>query len=265
MRRISHAVGVVLGIGGAALVVAWGMCTPSPAGAASLPGLSLDRTVVTPGSTVTVEGTHWPKDRQLQAVVCGGGIVSVSSDCDLAHAVTFGPADNGVVQTSLVVTTPPVPCPCVVMVTQLYPSEVERLPMTILGASSAPVELPSAVRPILRVFHVRVVSTSTWTSWFGAAASRQLIVSIHNAGSTAIRPLLVAHWVQGGDHFVITARAAASSAQDRALRSRHHLICPPSPMGCFPLSGRSLEQASKSRWRVRRALLHGPSLCSECS
>ncbi|HEY1443473.1 MAG TPA: hypothetical protein VGF51_01140 [Acidimicrobiales bacterium] len=53
-----------------------------------------------------------------------------------------------------------------------------------------------------------MVSTSTWTSWFGAAASRQLIVSVRNAGSTAIRPLLVAHWVQGGDHFVITSPQA---------------------------------------------------------
>ena len=239
MSRRNCAVDVALVLAlGVGLVIAFGTPTPSQAGAASLPGLSLDKTVVTPGSTVTVEGAHWPKFRELQASVCGGGLFSVSSDCDLAHAVSFGPADNGVVQTSLVVTIPPVPCPCVVMVTQPYPSEVERLPITIVGSAT---RRSKAVleRSILRVSNVRVVSTSSWTSWFGAASSRQLIVSVHNGGSTAIQPLLVARWVQGSDRFVITSpRSAACSPRGGA-----HGITAPFDLttfsdGTFPVVGK---------------------------
>jgi hypothetical protein len=226
---------LALGVG---LVIGCGTSLPSQAGAADLPELSLDKTVVTPGSAVTVEGAHWPKFRELQAAVCGGGLLSVSSDCDLEHAVSFGPADNGVVQTSLVVTIPPVPCPCVVMVTQPYPSEVERLPITIVGSSSEPVQRPSVGRSILRVSNVHVVSTSSWTSWFGAAASRELIVSVHNGGSTAIQPLLVARWVQGSDRFVIT------SPQSRLLPAgRSTQITAPFDLttfsdGTFPVVGK---------------------------
>ena len=190
-----------------------GMMTAGGADAAEargLPALVLSSTAVVPGETVAITGSSWPPHRLLQAQVCGGGLLAVSSDCDITHAVGFGPADNGVVATSLIVTVPPVPCPCVVLVTQLQPNAVERLPITIAGAPSAP--LPAPPPPIhqdVTISDVHVVDQSSWTSWFGAAASRELVLTVHNGGATPVRPLLLARWEQGGSSVVITSPRAA--------------------------------------------------------
>jgi hypothetical protein len=82
-----------------------------------------------------------------------------------------------------------------------------------------------------------VVSTSTWTSWFGAAASRQLIVSVRNAGSTAIRPLLVAHWVQGYDQFVITSPQARILAAGQSTQITAPFDLSTFSDGAFPVVG----------------------------
>jgi hypothetical protein len=52
---------------------------------------------------------------------------------------------------------------------------------------------------------VQVVSESSWTSWFGAAAARKLVVTVHNESSDPVRPLLVARWLQGSDAQVVTS------------------------------------------------------------
>lgn len=173
---------------------------------AGLPPLTLDKTVVAPGAVITIEGSRWPAPRQLQAAVCGAGPQSVSSDCDLARAISFGPSDNGVFRALLTVAVPPVPCPCVVMVTQVNPSDVERLPITIEGAVSAPVPAPPpTARPAVSISDVHVVSDSSWSSWFGAAAARELVVTVHNQSLSTVRPLLVAGWTEGSDDYVVTS------------------------------------------------------------
>ena len=168
----------LLGLSGAAAMAG----SVDPAGAAGLPQLELSTSVLTPGETVAITGTDWPAHKLLQAAVCGGGPLAVSSECDLTHAIGFGSADNGVVAASLTVTVPPVPCPCVILVTQVNPSAAESLPVTIEGAPTGSFPTPPfPARPTVRVSDVQVVSQSSWKSWFGAAAPRELIVTVHNA------------------------------------------------------------------------------------
>ncbi len=161
--------------------------------------------MLSPGESVSITGTGWPAHRLLQAAVCGGGPLAVSSECDLTHAIEFGSADNGVVAASLTASVPPAPCPCVILVTQVNPSATESLPVTIEGAPTGSIPTPFPARPSVRVFGVEVVSQSSWTSWFGAAAPRELVVTVHNRGSLAVRPLLVASWIDGSDNYVITS------------------------------------------------------------
>lgn len=201
------------GVSVAMLTLAWlvgGLMALSaePAGAGSvtrLPPLELDATTVAPGTTVMLQGTQWPVHQVFQAAVCGRGAFAVSSDCDLSGAVGFGPADNGVVQAALVVAIPPSPCPCVVMITRAHPYAVERLPLRIVGAPSAPLSTP---RPLadsrVRVTHVQVLSENSWTSWFGAAAARTLVLTVHNGSAVPVHPLVVARWTDGSDHHPIT-------------------------------------------------------------
>ena len=219
------AFGLFLLLGISSVAVTAGLV--EPAEAAGLPQLKLNTSVLSPGEKVTITGTGWPAHKLLQAAMCGGGPLAVSSECDLiGPAIQFGSADNGVVAASLTVTVPPVPCPCVILVTQVNPSAAESLPVTIEGAptGSFPTS-PFPARPTVRVSDVQVVSQSSWTSWFGAAAPRELIVTVHNRGSAAVRPLLVAEWIDGSDHYVITSpipkalRAGGTAQAQGALLS----------------------------------------------
>jgi hypothetical protein len=131
---------------------------------------------------------------------------AVSQDCDLTHAVDFTANTSGLVGASLVVTIPPVPCPCVVLVTQVDPPSAEHpLPITIAGAPSAPLPPPLPPASAVTISHVHVVSRSSWTSWFGAAAPRELVLTVHNGEPYPVLPLLVAHVVQGSQTYVITS------------------------------------------------------------
>ena len=181
--------------------------------------------MLTPGETVAITGTDWPAHKLLQAAVCGGGPLAVSSECDLTHAIGFGSADNGVVG-------------CVVdrhratgslsLRDTRHPGEPEcrRVPAGHHRGRCRPGRSRprrSRPRPTVRVSDVQVVSQSSWKSWFGAAAPRELIVTVHNGGSAAVRPLLVAKWIDGSDNYVITSpnpkmlRRRRNRTADRAL------------------------------------------------
>ena len=136
---------LLLGISGVAVMAG----SMEAAQASGLPQLELSTSVLTPGETLSITGTDWPAHKLLQAAVCGGGPIAVSSECDLTDAVQFGSADNGVVNAALTVTVPPVPCPCVILVTQVNPSAAESLPVTIEGApiGSFPTSMVPRARP----------------------------------------------------------------------------------------------------------------------
>lgn len=183
--------------------------TPATTGPA--PTLSLGSTSLVPGQSVAISGANWPRHELFQATLCGGDALLGSADCANGAAVAFAPADvGGVIQATLPVTDPPTPCPCVVQITRVHPPEVvDTVPVTVVGMpSETPVTPPALRPPSLRVSGVHVVSVSSWAAWFGAAAPRELVLTVHNAGAEPIRPLLAAHWIEGGvSHVIATPRA----------------------------------------------------------
>lgn len=188
--------------------------------AGAQPTLSLSSSTVNPGQSVGLSGTHWPLHVILQASVCGGFALLGHPECDLGRSITFGPADDGVVQTAISVSLPPQPCPCVVLVTQVDPpsSLQMQLPITIVGApSAAPPVAPPPFQPTVRVVSAHVRSDSSWTAWFGAAAARTLVVQVRNTGLGSIRPLLVAQWLDGTTYHVIASPRARTLPTDRTI------------------------------------------------
>ena len=180
----------------------------SAAGARTAPTLSLSSATVAPGQSVGLSGEHWPPHLILQASICGGLALQGHEDCDLGRSITFGPADNGVVQTSMSVGIPPAPCPCVVLVTSTDPTSAVEMtvPIDIQGAPTAtPRPAPPPYRPTVMVVDAHVVSVSSWTSWFGTAAAKELIVAVRNIGHGPIRPLLAARWIDSKTSHVIQA------------------------------------------------------------
>jgi hypothetical protein len=200
-----------------ALPTAWLGAT---SGDRTAPTLSLSSTTVAPGQSVGLSGAHWPAHLVLEASICGGAALLGHQDCDLGRSITFGPADNGVVQTSISVGIPPKPCPCVVLVTQTDPmSSFEMtVPIDIVGAPNAtPQPPPSPYQPTVTVIDPRVVSVASWTSWFGAAAAEELVVRVRNNGQGSLRPLLAAQWLDGTTPHVIDTPASKTIPVGRTV------------------------------------------------
>lgn len=188
------------------LVALTSLWADGAANARTAPTLNLSSTTVTPGQSVNLTGDHWPPHLVLQASICGGAALQGHEECDLGRSITFGPADNGVVQTSMSVGIPPTPCPCVVLVTQVDPvSNFEMtVPIDILGTPTAPPPpTPRPYEPMVTVIGPHVVSVSSWTSWFGASAAKELVVSVRNTSLGPLRPLLAARWMDGTTSHVI--------------------------------------------------------------
>ena len=217
-------------------------CGPSEAGAAGLSGLSLDKTVVTPGSTVTVEGANWPKGRQLQAAICGGGSFSVIfwTAISRKHAALFGPGRQ---RRGPGLAGRDDPACSLPMRGSDYPGLSKRScafadhDRGFIERAGQSTSVPwrgalSGCRTI------RVVSNSSWTSWFGAAASMQLTVSVHNAGSSAIRPFLIAHWAEGSDHYVITSPKTQQLGAGQSMQITAPLDLSTFADGTFPVVGK---------------------------
>ena len=179
------------------------------------PSVRLSSTTLTPGTTVTVLGEHWASGSLLQASICGNGAVDGSANCVPDTAVTMTPGPDGSFQKPLQVTMPPVPCPCVVLVTRLDSSAQETLPVQIVGAPSAPVEPhePPKLEDTLSS-QVSVESSTTLASILGGAADRTLVVKLHNKANLPVRrALVVSFWGKDTTNHPIPTRLVTVPAR----------------------------------------------------
>jgi len=125
------------------------------------------------------------------------------------------------------------------MITQVNPSEVERLPITIKGAPNTGTPPVRTVRsPAVRISNVQIESESSWTSWFGASAARDLLVTVENNGASAVRPLVVATWTEGSNHYVITSPPAKMLAAGRSTQIRAVFYLSTFASGRFLVTGK---------------------------
>jgi hypothetical protein len=160
------------------------------------PTVVLSTTNLTPGTPVSIIGKHWPSGSLLQASLCGNRALDGSANCVPDTAVTMTPGPDGSFEDALQVTIPPVPCPCVVLVTRLDANDLEVIPVEIVGAPVAPVELhaPPKLQNSLKA-QVKVESSTTLASVLGGAADRTLVVTLHNDANVPVRgALMVSFW-----------------------------------------------------------------------
>ncbi|HEU5307550.1 MAG TPA: hypothetical protein VFW97_09495 [Acidimicrobiia bacterium] len=201
---------LVAALASAALLVPLLAGAAAPGAKAPPPTLELSSTVLVPGSSVAIHGTHWPEGTTLQAVLCGANAVDGSVDCVGRAAVTMTPGPTQVVDGTLQVFVPPRPCPCVVLVSGLSSSISRRIPVQVAGTATAPPETasPLAKPPTLTV-DAEVSGGTTLASLFGGPAERTVEVRIHNAGSVDVaHPVLTLSWGRSGspDHLIRTPR-----------------------------------------------------------
>jgi hypothetical protein len=166
------------------------------AGAApvSPPTVTLSTTTLVPGQTVMIEGTGWAHDTAFQAVLCGSDGNDGSNDCSVDAAATFVPFADGSLHGELQVVVPPVPCPCVVVVSGTNNDYTAKLPVTVVGAPTGTVTPPPVSEPSDVTATTSIRSTSSLGAIFGGAAGRELSVTLHNGGKFTVNSLVTARW-----------------------------------------------------------------------
>jgi hypothetical protein len=130
---------------------------PASGAAASSPGapsLTLDRTTVGVGEQVLITLHDWPNQMALAISLCGNAAARGSIDCDLTSSLGYGVSAADAVHAVLFrITRPPVPCPCVIQVTNTTQTETAFAPVDIPGFPSAPVAGNGSQSPLAVTVH----------------------------------------------------------------------------------------------------------------
>jgi hypothetical protein len=177
-----------------------------PGWAANGPALQLSTARAAPGGAITVTLNGWPQVTNV--TICGNDAQRGAVDCDQVSGVGFPATASGPVQRVLKVTTPPVPCPCVVRAATAGELAVQTVPITIVGAPTAPVvAAPAAGAAGVSVRARTVAADSSFLdrlrSSFGGPTRRTLILELRSLTSAPLTDVSVSAAVgrdtQGGE------------------------------------------------------------------
>jgi hypothetical protein len=180
------------------------------AGAAPAPGppsAAAGSTVVSVGHPIRVQGSGWGSDTSqvVSVVLCGNAALDGAADCDLAATAEGGLRADGTFSTLFTVPPPPMACPCVLRVfSPASPADV-KIPVTVIGAETAPPQQRVFTRRAVRIDGVHLEGRGPWPAWFGAPARRTLVYRVTNTGDVVLHdPPVDAVWGRGArpDGFV---------------------------------------------------------------
>jgi hypothetical protein len=140
--------------------------------------IQVSPTVASPGSSVKVTGRGFPANTNIQAQICGNNALNGSADCVLSTSQEVSTTKAGLFEVPVLVSLPPKPCPCVVMVLDFSAPTAPKTPITITGAPFATPKAQTTHK--LQVLNAYLTGSGPWTSWFGAPPQRTLVLTVHN-------------------------------------------------------------------------------------
>lgn len=156
------------------------VCVTRAAAASSAPSVHVSTKTVKVGELVQVTGTGWsPVGQTVQIEICGQDALNVSNDCDQADQYSAAIRSGGIFYGAVVTHLPPSPCPCVVLVTNYGAFSGVSVPITIVGARTAPIP-PKAVPATPVVVSAKVLTPVSVGAWFGAPKGVVLVLRITN-------------------------------------------------------------------------------------
>ena len=212
-----------------ASVAPWGPGAVDVAGAATGPTASASTQIASAGELVTLTGAGWtPVGDTVLVQICGQDAVDLSSDCDQSNAVSAAIRSGGVFYAGLYVKVPPVPCPCVIVVSDPG-GQSRNLPLQIAGAPVA------AVPPTPRSSAPATLTASLTTpisvsSWFGGPRRATLVVRVTNVSAASFPDPVAAVTVgRGADPTEFAAGGSLAPVPAGATRTERFPVTIPAP------------------------------------
>jgi len=145
--------------------------------------------------------------------VCGNEGAQGSTDCDLAHTVSYNlNADGSPTPVQITVGFPPVPCPCVIQASSDDGLEVATLPLVLRGHPSSAVVAPDTSTTPDVGLDVSITATQVRRGlWrravenLGGAMSYDLDVVVHNVSTANMNDLVLLGTASRGGKPVLTS------------------------------------------------------------
>ncbi|MFD7431987.1 hypothetical protein ACFV6Z_33775 [Streptomyces sp. NPDC059818] len=157
------------------------------------PAVTLSEKQAGKGGEITVKGSGWRADTLLMMLVCGQssparGVIGGTNSCANADGRAVTTDSKGAFAKRLPVAEPPAPCPCVVHVATVTGDQaVVDAVFVVAGHPVAALPKADGDGKLAVLATTRLEGDSGILTWFGAPASRRLVLTVGNLGSAAVK------------------------------------------------------------------------------
>jgi hypothetical protein len=168
----------------------------TPAAGAAHPTATITPSDAARGDTIRVELEGWPAGA-VTVSVCGNSARRGSEDCDLIGAEAVGIRRTGVTGLDLKLTTPPVPCRCVIRVSTNDSQVVQTIPINLVGFPNGPdipaqpLSTPKALAVGARLRDGGARWPASWLPVFAGPTKRELVLTLRNRAKTPLTGLRI--------------------------------------------------------------------------
>ncbi len=179
-----------------ALVVALALVLLPFAGTATpadRPSVELSESQAGTGGSVTVTGDGWRARALLMILICGQsvpsrGVAGGTDSCANADGRAVTTDAEGRFRRELPVAEPPVPCPCVVHVATVEGAKAAAdAVFQVAGHAVEPLPAEPSGGRLSVLTDTRLDGSSGLLTWFGAPPARTLVLTVGNAGTSAVK------------------------------------------------------------------------------
>lgn len=182
----------------AALVAALALVLVPVAGATAVaaagkPSVRLSKSEAGTGGSITVTGSGWRPKTLLMMLICGQavpsrGVIGGTNSCANAAGRAVTTDAKGHFSKELPVTEPPKPCPCVVHVATVMGEKADADAIfMVAGHSVEPLPEETGGGRLSVLTDTRLDGSSGLLTWFGAPPARQLVFTVGNIGTAAVK------------------------------------------------------------------------------
>lgn len=175
-----------------ALVLA-ALAGATAATAAGKPTVKLSASQAGTGGSITVSGSGWRPGTLLMMLICGQsvpsrGVIGGTNSCANAGGRAVTTDAKGDFSKELPVTEPPKPCPCVVHVaTVTGETAAADAIFMVAGHSVEPLPKETGGGRLSVLTDTRLDGSGGLLTWFGAPPSRELVFTVGNVGTAAVK------------------------------------------------------------------------------
>ncbi|MGN9814399.1 hypothetical protein ACTMUQ_03490 [Streptomyces sp. SD11] len=163
------------------------------ASAAEKPQVKLSKSQAGTGGSITVSGSGWRANALLMMLICGQsstdrGVIGGTNSCANADGRAVTTDAKGRFSKKLPVTEPPEPCPCVVHVATVTGAKAAAdAPFLVAGHEVEPLPKEDSSGRLSVLTDTRLDGSSGLLTWFGAPPARELVFTVGNVGTTAVK------------------------------------------------------------------------------